>query len=200
MKGNSGSCNNGSFNSGDWNNGNRNSGDYNNGSSNSGDYNNGSCNSGDLNNGSFNSGNRNSGSWNNGGCNSGNHNSGSWNSGDWNSGNRNSGCFNTETPKINFFNKPSEWTIEDWYNSKAYLIMNKISPVPVQWIYSEDMTDREKADHPNHETTGGYLKVVNQTKDNQVWWDNLSEREKGIIKSLPNFDADIFEKITGIVV
>ena len=30
------------------------------------------------------------------------------------------------------------------------------------------------------------------------WWEELSEGNKKIVKSIPNFDAEIFEEITGI--
>ena len=132
---NSGNRNSGNRNSGDWNSGNRNSGNRNSGNRNSGnrnsgDCNNGDCNSGDCNSGNCNSGNRNSGDWNNGDCNSGNCNSGNRNSGDCNSGDWNktcfsNGCFNTESPKIFLFNKPSDWTYQDWLNSDArYILMD----------------------------------------------------------------------------
>ena len=190
---NLGKANSGFCNSGNWNSGSRNSGNWNSGSRNSGSRNSGNWNSGSRNSGNWNSGDCNSGNWN-----SGSRNSGSRNSGDWNKTSLSGGCFNTETPKINLFNKPSEWTLEDWYRSEAWHIMNQISQVVTSWIWSEDMTDEEKTEHPDHEVTGGYLKVVDQTKDNQAWWNNLPEIEQNIIKGLPNFDADIFEEITGI--
>ena len=167
-KGCTGLCNSGNWNSGDWNSGNRNSGDWN-------------------------SGNWNSGDWNSGNRNSGNRNSGDWNSGDWNNG-----CFNTIDSKIFMFNKQSEWTYKDWLWSDARGLMNQIPKDVVEWIYSGNMTDDEKAAHPEHETTGGYLKVLDESENAQIWWDGLSERERNIIKDLPNFDASIFEEITGI--
>ena len=30
------------------------------------------------------------------------------------------------------------------------------------------------------------------------WWEGMSEENKKIVKSIPNFDAEIFEEITGI--
>lgn len=36
------------------------------------------------------------------------------------------GCFNTVTPKINSFNKPSEWTYHDWQESTASLILSEM--------------------------------------------------------------------------
>ena len=195
---NSGDCNSGNRNSGDWNSGNRNSGDRNSGDWNSGDWNSGNRNSGDWNSGNWNSGDRNSGDRNSGDWNSGDWNSGNWNSGDWNSGNWNNGCFNTIDSKIFMFNKQSEWTYKDWLWSDARGLMNQIPKDVVEWIYSGNMTDDEKAAHPEHETTGGYLKVLDESENAQIWWDGLSERERNIIKDLPNFDADIFSEITGI--
>ena len=204
-KGNAGLCNSGNRNSGDCNSGNWNSGDCNSGNWNSGDCNSGDCNSGNWNSGNRNSGNRNSGNWN-----SGNRNSGNWNSGNRNSGNCNSGdcnktnfsngCFNTEEPKIFLFNKPSDWTYRDWLNSDARYLLNQIPKNVVEWIYSSDMSDEEKTAHPEHETTGGYLKILDEKDCDQIWWNGLSERNRSIIKALPNFDAGIFEAVTGIKV
>ena len=60
------------------------------------------------------------------------------------------------------------------------------------------MTDEEKKAHPEAETTGGYLKKVDNSKNNIIWWNKLNNKEKKIITSIPNFDKDIFKKITGI--
>ena len=204
---NSGNRNSGDCNSGDWNSGNRNSGNCNSGNRNSGDWNSGNRNSGDCN-----SGDCNSGDWNSGNCNSGNRNSGDCNSGDWNSGNRNSGdwnatnyssgVFNTEEKKIIMFNEESDWTFEDWNRSDArYILMNM--PIPyttTEFIEDYEMTEEEKAEHPEYVTIGGYLKVIHKDGDKQEWWDNLLEKEKNIVKSLPNFDTEIFKEITGISV
>ena len=212
-KGCTGLCNSGNRNSGDCNSGNRNSGDCNSGNRNSGNRNSGDCNSGDWNSGDWNSGNRNSGD-----CNSGDCNSGDWNSGDWNSGNRNSGdcnsgdwnsgdwnkcsfsngCFNTTSPKIYLFNKPSEWTYEDWLNSEARYLLNQIPGDVLEYIWLSDMTDEEKAAHPEAETTGGYLKVLDNSECAVIWWRGLSNRQKAIITAIPNFDKAIFKEITGI--
>jgi hypothetical protein len=62
------------------------------------------------------------------------------------------------------------------------------------------MTDEEKAEHPTHETTGGYLKVLDESECGQLWWDGLSEVKRAVIKALPNFDPVIFEACTGIKV
>jgi hypothetical protein len=172
---------------------------------NSGDCNSGNWNSGDCNSGDCNSGNCNSGNWNSGDCNSGNWNSGDCNSGDWNSGDWNktcfsNGCFNTESPKIFLFNKPSDWTYQDWLNSDArYILMNCPSNV-IAWVWDDDMTDEEKEQHPEYSVTGGFLKHIEKETGRQMWWDGLSDRKKDIVMQLPNFDKDIFKEITGITV
>ena len=212
---NSGDCNSGDWNSGLCNSGNRNSGNWNSGLCNSGNWNSGDCNSGNWNSGDWNSGDCNSGNWNSGDCNSGNHNSGdcnsgnhnsgnrnsgNWNSGDWNKSSFNNGCFNTIEPTIMMFNKPSDITYRDWLNSDAKRLLNQIPKNVVKWIYSDDMTDEEKAVHPEHKTTGGYLKVLDESECSQIWWDDLDNNQKEIIKSMPNFNESIFEEITGIKV
>ena len=60
------------------------------------------------------------------------------------------------------------------------------------------MTDEEKAAHPTHEITGGYLKILDESECGQLWWDNISERNRDIVRALPYFDAEIFKQITGI--
>ena len=200
---NSGNRNSGNRNSGDWNSGNRNSGncnsgDWNSGNCNSGDWNSGNRNSGDWNSGNRNSGDWNSGDWNSGNCNSGDWNSGNCNSGDWNKTNFSNGCFNTEEPKIFLFNKPSDWTYRDWLNSDARYLLNQIPRNVVDWIWSDDMTDEEKEQHPEYEVVDGYLKILDESECGQLWWDSLSERYKNIIKAMPNFDKEIFEDVTGI--
>lgn len=175
-----------------------NTGNYNSGNYNNGNYNSGTHNTGKNNSGHYNSGINNTGDYNAGDCNSGNCNDGDCNSGDWNKTNFSSGCFNTEESKILMFNKPSDWTIEDWRCSKAKELLNTISYNALQWVYSDKMTEEEKEQHPKYKTTGGYLKKRNKSECNQLWWDNLSDCNKNVIKSLPNFNAKIFKEITGI--
>ena len=165
---------------------------------NSGDCNSGDWNSGDCNSGNRNSGNRNSGDCNSGNRNSGNRNSGNRNSGDWNKTCFSNGCFNTESPKIFLFNKPSDWTYQDWLNSDArYILMDCPSNV-LSWIWEDDMTDEEKEQHPEYSVTGGFLKHIEKETGRQMWWDGLSDIKKTIVMNLPNFDKNIFKEITGI--
>ena len=160
----------------------------------------GLCNTGNRNTGDCNTGDCNTGNRNTGDCNTGDCNTGNRNTGDWNKSSFNTGCFMTEESKIMLFNKPSDWTYRDWLDSDARYLLNRIPKNVVEWIYSEDMTDEEKAEHPTHETTGGYLKVLDESECSQIWWNGLSEYHRDVIRSLPNFDATIFEQCTGIKV
>ena len=187
-------------NTGDWNTGNRNTGNRNTGNRNTGDWNTGNRNTGNRNTGNRNTGDWNTGDWNTGDCNTGNWNTGDWNTGDWNKSSCNTGCFNTEEQKIMLFNKPSDMTYNDWLRSDARYLLNQIPKDVVEWVYEEDMTDEEKAANPTYETTGGYLRVFDESECGQLWWGSLSDYKKEIIKSIPNFDAEIFEQCTGIKV
>ena len=160
--------------------------------------NSGDWNSGNRNSGNRNSGNRNSGDWNSGNRNSGDCNSGDCNSGDWNNTNFSNGCFNTVEPTIHLFNKPSSWTYRDWLNSEARYLMNQIQGDILEWVYLSDMTDEEKAAHPEAETTGGYLKELDNSECAVIWWRSLDQRQKNVIMAIPNFDKAIFKEITGI--
>ena len=214
---NSGYCNSGNYNSGNYNSGDRNSGNYNSGDRNSGNYNSGDCNSGNFNSddynsgycnsGSYNSGDRNSGDFNSGDCNSGNFNSGDCNSGDFNSGDCNSGdwnsCnfstgfFNSVSQPLYAFNKPINMERGKFYNCEGVQILyNEFSPT--QWIGDTDMTDKEKEEHPDYKTTGGYLKTFDFKTACERMWEQLTEKEKKEVCRIPNFDADVFKKITGI--
>jgi hypothetical protein len=210
---NSGNWNSGNWNSGNWNSGNWNSGNSNSGDSNSGNWNSGNSNSGNSNSGDSNSGNSNSGNSNSGDSNSGNWNSGNWNSGDsnsgnWNSGNRNSGDSNSgyrnsgafcldNNPVLYLFDKPTKIKVRDWENHKAVQIMNEFLNQTI-WVPQNIMTDEEKKSHPKHETTEGYLKTITLKEAWGNMWYQLSNENKNVFLTLPNFDKNIFEQITGI--
>lgn len=167
---------------------------------NAGDNNTGNRNTGNSNTGNWNTGDRNTGNCNTGDCNTGNWNTGDCNTGDWNKSSFNTGCFNTEEQKIILFNKPSNMTYREWMDSDAKYLLNQIPKNVVEWVSEEDMTNEEKAAYPTYETTSGYLKVLDESKCGQLWWNGLSDCDKQIIKSIPNFDPDIFYECTGIKV
>lgn len=132
----------------------------------------GDCNTGNRNTGNRNTGDRNTGVWNTGNC----------NTGDWNKSSFNNGCFMTEEPTIMMFNKPTDWTFRRWINADARCLLNRIDKNVVEWIYESDMSDEEKVDNPTYKTTGGYLKVLDESECGQIWWDGLGERSRDIIR------------------
>ena len=190
---NSGNRNSGNRNSGDWNSGDRNSGDWNSGDRNSGDRNSGDRNSGDRNSGDWNSGDRNSGDWNSGNRNSGNRNSGNRNSGDWNSGNRNSGYFNTNEPFVRMFNKDTDKT-QDEIDFPSFLYFDL-----TVWVSHDTATEEEKEQHKTEiETCGGFLKTLEYKEAFRLAWDKASKVEHKKLLDLPNWNNEIFKKISGI--
>ena len=187
--------NTGVFNSGNRNSGIFNSGDCNSGGRNSGNRNSGNWNSGSRNSGDWNSGSRNSGDWNSGRGNSGSRNSGNWNSGDWNSGNCNSGFFCTNSPKLRLFNKETDFTMEEFIKTEWYAVLTSGEFNLTKW---RAYTDEEKAQDERKRFIGGELITIPYKEACANWWASLSEKDKAIIKTIPNFDANIFAEITGI--
>ena len=176
--------NTGLFNSGDLNSGNLNSGYRNSGNRNSGNRNSGNRNSGDRNSGDLNSGDRNSGDRN-----SGDLNSGDLNSGIFNKTNGSNGVFCNVEPKICIFNIPTDWTLKEFYNSKYYnAILSSAFPL-TEW-----------ANNPEYTENGVDGKLIVNTYEDACrrWWDGMTPENKDIIKSIPNFNIDVFCDITGI--
>src|SRR5574344_106704 len=165
---------------------------------NTGVFNSGDRNSGDRNSGNLNSGDRNSGNRNSGYRNSGDLNSGDRNSGNLNSGYRNSGvfCNKKREDTVPFFNKESDMTWDEWYNHDAYCASRRLETT--KWICWDDMTDKEKANNEKASVCGGYLKVYEYKEAWKNLWDTLDDDEKETFRTLPNFDPDVFEDITGI--
>ena len=106
----------------------------------------------------------------------------------------------TEEQRIMMFNKPTTMTYRDWMNSNARYLLNCIPKNVTAWICASDMTDQEKTDHPEYQTTGGYLKTLDESDAAQTWWDDLRQDQRDIVLALPNFDAEIFFQCTGIKV
>ena len=142
-----------------------------------------------------NSGKGNSGNSNSGDSNSGNRNSGYRNSGYSNSGNSNSGDFNSTTPEvINCFNKPcktKEWDSAPKPDFIYNVIINK-------WITWSEMTDQEKINNKNAFVCEGYLKTLGYKEAWAVAYKGASKEDIKLLKALPNWNANVFEEITGI--
>ena len=68
----------------------------------------------------------------------------------------------------------------------------------VKAIPKSVITEKEKEEHPEYETTGGCTKTVVATKeDKEKWWNDLAESNKEVIRALPNFDFDKFRQCVG---
>ena len=158
----------------------------------------GNFNTGYRNTGNYNTGYKNAGNFNTGDFNTGDYNTGNFNTGDWNITNYSGGIFNTEQQTIYIFDKPSNWTLEDWLSSDVRNILDCNLEL-TEWIYEENMSDEEKEQHPEYKTTGGYLKEFEFKEACKNMWNRLTDDEKyRVVTKLPNFDADKFKLITGI--
>ena len=121
--------------------------------------------------------------------NSGDRNSGDLNSGIFNKTNGSNGVFCNIEPKICIFNIQTDWTLKEFYNSKYY-----------DAIISSDfpLTEWKNDENPAENGVDGKL-IVNTYEDAcRRWWDGMSKNNRDIIKSIPNFNIDVFCDITGI--
>jgi hypothetical protein len=62
------------------------------------------------------------------------------------------------------------------------------------------MTINQKKDDPNFHIKGGTLLTRSYKEAWKLYWSECSSEDKNKLLNLPNFDADIFEEITGIIV
>lgn len=188
---NTGNRNTGNCNTGHCNTGHRNTGHRNTGDQNTGDQNTGHRNTGNRNTGNHNTGNRNTGSYNTGHCNDGHFNTGIFNSCDYSSG-----IFCSKPEHIRIFNCDSGMTAEEFYKSKYYEALMSSPFVLTKWF---EYTEKEK-DTDEKRSVGGYLKTYTYTEACANWWANMTDENRAIIMSMPNFDPDVFFDITGIKV
>ena len=136
----------------------------------------------------INSGNRNSGDCNSGDCNSGNRNSGNWNS-----GNRNSGLFNSDEPCVRMFNKMTNYKEKD-IKIPSWCYINL-----TVWVSRDTATEEEKRKYKNEiEICGGFLKTLDYKDAWRLAWNKASVDERKKLFELPNWDNEVFKKITGI--
>jgi hypothetical protein len=187
INGNTGDCNTGSCNTGNYNIGNYNTGHYN-----TGDYNTGGCNAGHYNTGYYNTGEYNTGDYNTGGCNAGHYNTGYYNICDYSSG-----IFCTQEPKLIIFDIETDMTMKDFQFSVYYTALFSAPFELTKWV---EYTDEEKQKDEENQKIGGYLKRYTYEEACKNWWKKMTDENKEIIKSMPNFDSKKFEQITGIKV
>lgn len=136
----------------------------------------------------------NTGLFNTGDYNTGNLNTGDWNTGHYNTGmfnscNYSNGFFNTKEPTVNIFNVDSGMTVSEFYTSKYFEALFSSPFILTEWIEDESKG-----------LIGGYLKKYTFEEACKNWWNKMSDNDKEIIKSIPNFNAEIFKEITGIEV
>jgi len=60
------------------------------------------------------------------------------------------------------------------------------------------MSDQEKADNPTYQKCGGYLRKNDMREEWRKAYGSATEEEIKMVRDLPNFDADVFEEITGL--
>ena len=121
--------------------------------------------------------------------NSGYRNSGDLNSGIFNKTNGSNGVFCNVEPKICIFNIQTDWTLKEFYNSKYYdAILSSDFPL-TEWKFDDNPAEN-----------GVYGKLVVNTYEDACrrCWDGMAKENKEIIKSIPNFNIDVFCDITGI--
>ncbi len=166
-----------------------NTGNWSTGNYSTGDRSTGDCSTGDCSTGYRSTGNRSTGDWSTGYWSTGNRSTG-----DWSTSNYSTGHFSTiDDTGFSAFNKlcnRDQWAQAD---IPSWLYFNL-----TEWVDKEDMTDLEKQDHPTYETTGGYLKKYEYQEAWKKSYDNATREEQLKIKSLPNFDAEVFYEISGI--
>ena len=130
----------------------------------------------------------NTGKGNTGNCNAGNYNTGNYNSCDYSTG-----FFNSVEQPIYFFNKEVKLTQDEISDLKGLDIASHLKLS--EWVYTDDMTEEEKQQHPEYETTGGYLKTYTYKQAWANFWKKLNKEEKQAIKDLPNFDKKYSKKL-----
>ena len=148
---------------------------------NKGLFNTGYGNNGYENTGDGNTGYGNTGYDNNGNKNTGFRNSGNGNTGTFNTCNYSNGFFNTKEPTVNIFNVDSGMTASEFYKSKYYYALMSSPFILTEWVDDE-------------------LKEYTYKEACANWWAKMTDKNKEIIKSIPNFNAEIFKEITGIEV
>lgn len=223
---NAGNYNIGEGNTGWYNYGNFNSGIGNIGNFNSGSYNIGSGNAGSLNYGCNNANYFNIGNYNTGIGNHGNYNIGDFNITDYSAGvfctQPNTASY---TGKIKFFDKDTNITLNEWRSSQACRVLcrvynyawKELCPEFKEAISAIALREIDKKhDEIKHQnsTNDGltvesdafksaalefcYKQLTNHKVLFNGWWRELPDEDKEIIKSIPNFDPEKFEMITGI--
>jgi hypothetical protein len=151
-------------------------------------------NAGDWNAGDRNTGNWNAGDRNTGDMNTGNMNTGNRNTGNWNSTNYSTGFFNSIEQPIYVFNKRLSISRDEFIEHRGVqLLLDTTFPL-TEWVPLSDIQEPTEED----KARDGRLVERSHKEAWAILWSNLSDSEKQAVKTIPNFDADVFEEITGI--
>lgn len=114
-------------------------------------------------------------------------------------GNWNSGNFNTPDQKYIFiFNKLIEKSILDDIRFPCFLYFEL-----TEWVSINQMSSEEKNKHPECDAIGGYLKTYSYKEAFRKSFEMAKrkpdwQKQLALLKAIPNFDAKIFEEISGI--
>ena len=86
-------------------------------------------------------------------------------------------------------------TLNEFRKSKYGKALRSVKLKLTEWIW---YTEEEMKEDDDKKATKGYLKKYTYKEACANWWSELTEENREIIKSIPNFDADKFYEITGI--
>ena len=151
---------------------------------------------GDFSTGDYSTGYRSTGDCSTGYCSTGHCSTGYRSTGNCSISNGSTGHFSTIDGQPSFFDKPFNGT----WDEAAELIPYVVLKLGTYWVASSEMTEQQKSDNPSHGTTGGVLLTYDHTY-HEAWaiaWSEMDQATKDRFLSLPNFDAEKFEQITGI--
>jgi hypothetical protein len=144
--------------------------------------------------GYFSTGDFSTGDFSTGDCSTGYRSTGYRSTGDFSISNYSTGYFSTiDYSGFGAFDKPC--TPEEWAKAEK---PNFIYFDLTEWIDEEEMTAKEKEEHPEYETTNGYLKVYGYKEAWRKAWKGATKEDKELLYKLPNFDKEVFKKISGI--
>lgn len=94
------------------------------------------------------------------------------------------------------FNKPSNWTEQDFLNSKAHSLLCEVDTK--LWVPEHAMSDEEKSQHKGWKTAEGFYRDIPFKQAFTDKWRNWSAENREAFTSLPNFDWQVFTDITGV--
>lgn len=166
------------------------------GNGSTGHYSTGDGSTGNGSTGHYSTGDYSTGSYSAGNFSTGDHSTGDYSVGNWSISDYSTGHFSTQTPELTVFDEPCELEVwEEWIDNEAPLwLFFELT----EWVYEQDMADKEKQDYPKYKTTGGYLRVYDHQEAFQRSYNNATREEQLKILTCPNFNADKFYEISGI--